>query len=86
MKLEAHLLLVLLLQHVLVHKILLLEQQLLLLLQGCLLLRHIFWRQSKPGLRIPIGTRLALWLLRSKKSSRFSSSGHLSWHSQQVCL
>ena len=52
------LLVLLLLQHVLVHEVLLLEQQLLLLLQSCLLLRHILWGHRQPGLH-PLGLGLA---------------------------
>lgn len=41
----------LLLKHVLVHEVLLLQEQLLLLVQGCLLLRYKVWWQCKPRLR-----------------------------------
>lgn len=41
----------LLLEHVLVHEVLLLQEQLLLLVQGRLLLRNIVWWQRKPRLR-----------------------------------
>ena len=49
----------LMLQHVLMHQVLLLEQELLLLLQRRLLLRHILWRQCHPRLRASPGPRIA---------------------------
>ena len=58
-----HPLLVLLLQHVLVHEVLLLEEQLLLLLQSCLLLRHILWGDCQPRLHSSARAWLAWWLL-----------------------
>lgn len=57
------LLVLLLLQHVLVHEVLLLEQQLLLLLQSCLLLRHILWGHRQPGLHPSAWAWLAWRLL-----------------------
>ncbi len=60
---RTHPLLVLLLQHVLVHEVLLVKQQLLLLLQCCLLLRHVLWRHCQPGLRPSPGAWLAWRLL-----------------------
>ena len=63
--LREHPLLVLLLQHVLVHEVLLLEQQLLMLLQGCLLLHHIVWRHPRPWLHPSTSAWLAWRLLHS---------------------
>lgn len=67
--LRDHPLLVLLLQHVLVHEVLLLEQQLLMLLQGCLLLQHIVWRHPRPWLHPSTNAWLAWWLLHSTQHS-----------------
>ena len=65
---EAHPLLVL--QHVLVHQVLLLEQQLLLLLQRRLLLRHIPGRQPHPGWRTSSRPRISWRRLHSSRLSR----------------
>ena len=81
---RAHPLLVL--QHVLMHQVLLLEQQLLLLLQRRLLLRHILWRQCHPRLRASPRPRIAWRRLHSSLLSwrmltrlqpqRFSAPAH----------
>ena len=59
----------LVLQHVLVHQVLLLEQQLLLLLQRGLLLRHVLWRQGRPRLRATPRPRIAWRRLHSSLRS-----------------
>ena len=64
---KAHPLLVL--QHVLMHQVLLLEQQLLLLLQRRLLLCHILWRQCHPRLRASPRPRIAWRRLHSSPLS-----------------
>ena len=64
---KAHPLLVL--QHVLMHQVLLLEQQLLLLLQRSLLLCHILWRQSHPRLHTSSRPRVSWWRLHSSRLS-----------------
>lgn len=82
---EAHPLL-LLLQHVLVHEVLLLEQELLLLLQGCLLLRHILWWHSQPRLHPSAQARLAWRLLHATMSPwpPYVSGNLKTWHKVAV--